>query len=72
MRAVACSGATVTITSKTTGASRTLVTSGDGLYNVPDLDPGRYTVVVELSGFSKVSMDDVAVSLGKTLRSTRS
>jgi hypothetical protein len=26
-------GATVTITSKTTGAARTIVTSGDGLYN---------------------------------------
>ena len=61
-------GATVTITSKTTGAARTLVTGGDGLYNVPDLDPGRYTMVVELSGFSKVSMEDVAVSLGKTLK----
>ena len=32
------------------GASRTLVTSGDGLYNVPDLDPGRYSMVVELAG----------------------
>ena len=61
-------GATVTITSKTTGAARTIVTSSDGLYNVPDLDPGRYAMVVELSGFAKVSMDDVAVSLGKTLK----
>ena len=61
-------GATVTITSKTTGAARTIVTSSDGLYNAPDLDPGRYTMVVELSGFAKVSMDDVAVSLGKTLK----
>jgi hypothetical protein len=61
-------GATVTITSKTTGASKTLVTGADGLYSIPDLDPGRYTVVVELSGFAKTSMDDVAVSLGKTLK----
>jgi hypothetical protein len=61
-------GATVTITSKNTGAARTIVTSGDGLYTVPDLEPGRYAVVVELAGFSKVSMDDVAVSLGKTLK----
>ena len=61
-------GATVTITSKNTGAARTIVTSSDGLYNVPDLDPGRYSMVVELSGFAKVAMDDVAVSLGKTLK----
>ncbi len=61
-------GATVTITSKNTGASRTLVTAADGIYNVPDLEPGRYSLVVELSGFSKMQMDDVAVSLGKTLK----
>ena len=61
-------GATVTITSKNTGAARTLVTGGDGLYSVPDLDPGKYSMVVELSGFSKVSFDDIAVSLGKTLK----
>jgi hypothetical protein len=61
-------GATVTVTSKTTGASRSQVTSADGLYNVPDLDPGRYTVVVELSGFAKLQLDDVAVSLGKVLK----
>ena len=64
-------GATVTITSKNTGAARTLVTSSDGLYNVPDLEPGRYSMVVELSGFAKVAMDDVAVSLGKTLKTRR-
>ena len=45
-------GATITITSKNTGASRTIVTSSDGLYNVPDLDPGKYAMVVELSGFA--------------------
>jgi hypothetical protein len=61
-------GATVTITSKTTGASRSTVTSADGLYTVPDLEPGRYTVVVELSGFAKQSMDDVQVILGRTLK----
>jgi outer membrane receptor protein involved in Fe transport len=61
-------GATVTITSKTTGAARTIVTTADGLYSIPDLEPGKYGVVVELSGFSKMSMDDVNVSLGKTLK----
>ncbi len=61
-------GATVTITSKNTGAARSTVTSADGLYMVPDLDPGRYTVIVELSGFAKQSMDDVQVSLGRTLK----
>ena len=47
-------GVTVTITNSTTGAARTYVTDGNGEYSAPDLNPGRYTVVFELTGFSKV------------------
>ena len=46
-------GTTVTVTNKSTGAARSVVTSGDGLYVVPDLDPGRYSLVMELAGFAK-------------------
>ena len=61
-------GATVTITSKTTGAIRTVVTNSDGGYHVPDLDPGRYAVTVELMGFARVELQDVNVLLGRTLK----
>jgi hypothetical protein len=61
-------GATVTVTSKSSGAARTMVTSADGIYTALDLEPGRYSVVVELSGFAKLAMDDIMVSLGKTLK----
>jgi hypothetical protein len=61
-------GATVTVTSKNTGAARTIVTSSDGLYTIPDLEPGRYSLTAELSGFAKYQIDDVLVSLGKTLK----
>ena len=61
-------GTTVTVTNKATGAARSVVTSGDGLYIVPDLDPGRYSVVVELAGFAKAEYADVAITLGKTLK----
>lgn len=61
-------GATVTITSQTTGAMRTVVTGSDGTYAITDLDPGRYTVSVELSGFSRVEVQDVNVLLGRSLR----
>ena len=61
-------GATVTVSNKSTGAARTQVTSADGVYTIPDLEPGHYAVVVELSGFSKIQMGDVLVSLGKTLK----
>src|SRR5436309_3073337 len=59
-------GATVTATNKQTGVSRTAVTSAEGSFRIPDLDPGRYTVTVELQGFQKATADDVIVIVGKT------
>jgi outer membrane receptor protein involved in Fe transport len=61
-------GATVTVTSKSTGAVRAVVTGADGVYNVPDLDPGRYALVAELSGFAKSQIDDLTIALGKTVK----
>ena len=60
-------GATVTATNKEAGAPRVVVTGGDGTYRVPDLDPGRYSITIELEGFQKVVLDDVIVLLGRTL-----
>lgn len=59
-------GATVTVTNKETGAVRTTVSGGDGTYRVAEVEPGRYNVTIELTGFQKVSADDVLVLLGKT------
>src|ERR671913_162862 len=61
-------GTTVTITNKVSGSVKSVVTSGDGLYTVQDLDPGRYSVTIELSGFAKSEIPDVAISLGKTIK----
>src|SRR5262245_34952103 len=58
-------GATVTVTNKGTGVQQVVVTGADGTYRVPDLDPGRYSVTIELQGFQKVVIDDVIVLLGK-------
>ena len=60
-------GATITITNKVTGAVRTTVSGADGTFRIPDLDPGRYSVAVELQGFQKVEADDVLVLLGRTV-----
>src|SRR5215510_8592421 len=46
-------GATVTATNKTTATVRTVTSAADGSYKLLGLDPGRYSVVVELSGFQK-------------------
>ena len=58
-------GVTVTATNKQTGAARVVVSGADGAYRIPDLDPGRYTVTMELQGFQKVQADDVLVLLGR-------
>jgi Carboxypeptidase regulatory-like domain/TonB dependent receptor/TonB-dependent Receptor Plug Domain len=60
-------GATVTATNKATGAQRVAVSGSDGSYRVPDLDPGRYSVTIELQSFQKVSVEDAIVLLGRTL-----
>ena len=61
-------GATVTITSKTTGAMRTVTTASDGTFQVQDIEPGRYSITVELMGFSKVEHAEVNVLLGRSLK----
>ncbi len=61
-------GTTVTITNKDTGAMRAVVTGDAGQYIVQDLDPGRYGVTIELSGFAKAEIADVGITLGKTIK----
>ena len=59
-------GVTVTVTDVQTGAIRTFVTDVNGQYVAPDLNPGRYTVAFELTGFTKVERNDISVVLGRT------
>jgi hypothetical protein len=61
-------GTTVTISNKASGAVRSVVTTDEGLYNVQDLEPGRYGVTIELAGFAKAEIPEVAISLGKTIK----
>src|SRR3954465_1825721 len=60
-------GVTVTATNKQTAAGRTTHPGNDGTYRIPDLEPGRYTVSVELQGFQKVQADDILILLGRTI-----
>ena len=60
-------GATVTITNKENGKLYTAVTGSDGVYRILDLEPGRYGVKFELSGFQPSEVPDVVLLLGKTL-----
>ena len=58
-------GASVTVASDVTGASRTTVSDAQGRYTVTNLTPGTYQVLVELSGFSPYRQT-VTLALGDT------
>ena len=55
-------GATVTATEGETAAVRTVVTNENGLFRITGLNPGRYTLKVELTSFKPVTVADIALS----------
>jgi len=55
-------GATVTATEAETAATRTVVSNETGLFRITGLDPGRYTVKIELTSFKPISIADIALS----------
>src|SRR5437867_3387662 len=60
-------GVTVTATNVATNVSSTTVTTGEGLYTIPYLTPGTYTVAAELSGFKKSVREGLEVRIGDRL-----
>ena len=60
-------GATVTLTEQNTGFSRTVVTAENGAYAVPNLDPGVYSLVAELSGFAPVTRSGLRLTAGSAI-----
>ncbi|HEX7281005.1 MAG TPA: carboxypeptidase regulatory-like domain-containing protein, partial [Vicinamibacterales bacterium] len=61
-------GVTVEATNTATGAVRTSVTGTDGLYTIPLLPPGDYTVKATLQGFRVSQRDGVRVTVSETAR----
>src|SRR5689334_24704725 len=57
-------GATVDVKNNATGVSTTTVSSSAGVFNVPALDPGTYTVSVSLQGFKTAVIKDVVLVVG--------
>ncbi len=50
-------GAAVTATNKATNATRTVTSNAAGVYSVPSLPPGAYSLKVEMQGFRAVTRD---------------
>ena len=61
-------GATVTITNRETGASRDAVTDSAGAFRFGAVQPGTYTMNVQLTGFRTFSRSDIPVTLNSVTR----
>jgi hypothetical protein len=57
-------GATVTAKNKATAHASTAVSGADGLFTIPALDPGNYTVTVTMQGFATLSLEDIRLNAG--------
>lgn len=61
-------GVAITVTHAENGNIRETVSGPDGTYLVPGLLPGPYRVVAELSGFSRLTQENIVLRIGTTLQ----
>jgi hypothetical protein len=57
--------ASVTATNSANGLSRTVTTTGAGLFRIPNLQPGTYDVKVDAAGFGKANTKGILLQLGE-------
>jgi hypothetical protein len=58
----------ITITNIDTGIEQSLTTGDVGVYTVPNLSVGNYTVTAELSGFKQAVVENIRLEVGATYR----
>ncbi|MCA1620764.1 MAG: TonB-dependent receptor [Acidobacteria bacterium] len=63
-------GANVALRNNETGITRNTTSNDNGEYTFPSVEPGRYTLTVEASGFKKAVAPDVVVEVGVPARTT--
>ena len=61
-------GAVVTVTNSATGISLTTETNERGVYSLPGLRPGDYSVTIEAQGFSKFVRSGITLQVAQVLR----
>ncbi len=57
-------GARVEIKNQATGATVSTLTTGEGTYTTPFLEPGRYSITASVSGFKTETRTNVQLSVG--------
>lgn len=60
-------GVTVTLRNTDTGTERVVITNETGVFRAPLLQLGRFTVIAELSGFSRYEQTGVTLSAGQSV-----
>ncbi len=56
--------AQVTVTNQDTGVVRTAVTTAEGVYTVPSLLAGKYSVEAQAQGFTPAQVKDIVLNVG--------
>jgi hypothetical protein len=56
----------VTVRNKDTNRTRSTQTRGDGTFTLPDVEPGRYSILFEKTGFTRAEVPDAQVVVGRT------
>src|ERR1039457_2877867 len=59
-------GAHIAVRAKTTGATRSAMTENGGLFEVPSLPPGEYSIQIEKPGFSPLPRE-VVLEVGQRM-----
>lgn len=54
--------ASVTLTSKETNTSKTATSGNSGVYSIPGLAPGSYSLTVEKTGFSAKTVNNISIT----------
>jgi Carboxypeptidase regulatory-like domain len=57
--------ATVFVTDKQTNRERKVVTNSEGLFSIPQIDVGIYTIKVEAAGFKSYVVNEVKIDVGQ-------
>ena len=60
--------AEISITNQDTGVVRSTTSSSDGLYSVPSIVPGNYSVEVNAKGFNRAQVKNIVVNVGTETR----
>src|SRR5881628_2678824 len=61
-------GVMVTVTNPATNFTRSAISNEAGVYNFPALQPGKYNIKVEMTGFRTLSQNDVELQVQQSAR----